>query len=368
MELLRLPEPAAGIWKRTAEALHKALAQTRNAPPRWSIGGGTILAERWQHRGSADIDLTAPAGTGIDRLNTRSGGTLEADMKALGAGLVSTGRTRHQVMFKEGTIDIAELDARPATGATKAVAEGYEIDVKSTTQILRGKLERALRQESPARDLFDIAVAHHTDPDALAHAANMLDEEEVRHIKAHWKTNSHRLEQEASDKLADINPEYEAERRQLVDRATRRLEGALYQAVQIDATRSGLRVETRTTGRAPRVMTINSADVAATLNRTGMNEFLDRDCAGGLRKVLTKAAAARAIGNEKTTVLAWTRPARRREPSEKTRVGQGPRLAGRGPEAAEPPPVRPTPAGTTKKQTGRNEYGREDSAPKGYQR
>ena len=210
---------------------------------------------------------------------------------------------------------------------------GYEIDVKSTTQILRGKLERALRQESPARDLFDIAVAHHTDPDALAHAANMLDEEEVRHIKAHWKTNSHRLEQEASDKLADINPEYEAERRQLVDRATRRLQGALYQAVQIDATRSGLRVETRTTGRAPRVMRINSADVAATLNRTGMNEFLDRDCAGGLRKVLTKAAAARAIGNEKTTVLAWTRPARRREPSEKTRVGQGPRLAGRGPRS-----------------------------------
>ena len=67
VELLSLPEPAARIWKRAGGALQKALTQTGNPPLRWSIGGGTILARRWQHRESTDIDLTAPAGTGIDR-------------------------------------------------------------------------------------------------------------------------------------------------------------------------------------------------------------------------------------------------------------------------------------------------------------
>ena len=176
----------------------------------------------------------------------------------------------------------------------------------------------------------------------------------------------------ASDKLADINPEYEAERRQLIDRATKRLEEALYQAVQIDATRSGLRVETRATGRAPRVMTINTADVAATLNGTGMNEFLDRDCAGGLTRVLTKAAAARAAGNEKTTVLTWTRPTRRLEPSETTRLRQGARLAGRDESdtqeamsASDPrvpaPPERPTPLRVTR--TGRTHKRSHETKP-----
>ena len=226
MELLSLPEPAARIWKRAGGALQKALTQTGNPPLRWSIGGGTILARRWQHRESMDIDLTAPAGTGIDRLNERVGGTLKADMTAVGAQQISTGRTRHQVAFDHGSIDIAELDTRPATGATVAVVDGYQVNVKSTTQILRGKFERALRDESPARDLFDVAVAHHADREALACAANMLSEDEVRQIKAHWQINAHRLEREAKQTLANINPEYEPERRQLVERATGRLEDA----------------------------------------------------------------------------------------------------------------------------------------------
>ena len=308
MELLSLPEPAARIWKRAGGALQKALTQTGNPPLRWSIGGGTILARRWQHRESMDIDLTAPAGTGIDRLNERVGGTLKADMTAVGAQQISTGRTRHQVAFDHGSIDIAELDTRPATGATVAVVDGYQVNVKSTTQILRGKFERALRDESPARDLFDVAVAHHADREALACAANMLSEDEVRQIKAHWQINAHRLEREAKQTLANINPEYEPERRQLVDRATGRLEDARYQAVRIQATQAGVTIETRTAGRGPQTIAVEHDDIAATLNRTGMDEFLDRHCAGGRKEMVNKASAARAGHSEATTILEWTRP------------------------------------------------------------
>ena len=310
MERLSLPEPAGSIWKRAARGLRRALEQTANPPVRWSIGGGTILAHRWQHRESTDIDLTVPSGTGIDRLNERAGGTLKADMTAIGAHQVATGRTRHQVIFDQGSIDIAELDTRPAAGTIVAVIDNQEVDVKSTTQILRGKLERALREESPARDLFDIGVAHHADAEALAFATNMLSEEEVRQIKGHWRINAHRLEHEAKETLASINPEYEPERRQLVERATSRLEDARYQAVRIRTTQRGLEIETRTTGGGPRKMAVEHEDIATTLNRTGMDEFLDRHCTSGYKEIVNKASVARISQTEETTILEWTRPSR----------------------------------------------------------
>ena len=308
MELLTLPEPAASLWRRASRALERALAQSERPPARWSIGGGTILAQRWGHRESTDIDLTVSAGTGIDRLDERVGGTLKADMTAAGAADVSTGRTRHRIVFEQGSIDIAELDARPAAGEVTAVIEGSEVSVKTTTQILRGKLERAMREESPARDLFDIAVAHHADPDALAQAANMLGEDEIRQVKTHWRINAHRLEHEAKATLAKASPEYEPERRDLVARAAARLEDARYQAVRIRAAQSGLTIETRTAGRRPTTIRTGHDKTADTLERTGIGEFLNRHTAGGRRRVTEDADAARARGGTETTILDWQRP------------------------------------------------------------
>ena len=106
--------------------------------------------------------------------------------------------------------------------------ESCEVTVKSATQILRGKLERALRQESPARDLFGGAVAHHADPDALAEAENMLGEDEIRQVKTHL--NAHSFEQEAKAKLTKVSPEYEPERRDSGGRGIAPVMEALYLA------------------------------------------------------------------------------------------------------------------------------------------
>ena len=308
MGQLTLPEPAASLWRRAAPALGRALAQTERPPARWSIGGGTILAQRWGHRESTDIDLTVPTGSGIHMLDERVGGTLKADMTAAGAADVATGKTRHQIVFKRGSIDIAELDDRPATGGAAAVIEGCKVTVKSTTQILRGKLERALRQESPVRDLFDVAVAHHRDPDALAEAANMLGEDEIRQVKTHWRLNAHSLEQEARTKLAKVGPEYESERRDSVGQAIDRVGDALYLAVRIRATESGLTIETRTRGRPPRTIRTAYGETADALERTGMGEFLNRHIAGGRRRVTEEAEAARARAAPETTIVDWQRP------------------------------------------------------------
>ena len=308
MDRLTLPEPAASLWRRAAPALQRALRQTERPPPRWSIGGGTILARRWGHRESTDIDLTVPVGTGIHTLDDRVGGTLEADMTAAGAADVSTGKTRHLVVFERGSIDIAEMDARPAAGGETAVIDGHEVTVKSTTQILRGKLERALRHESPVRDLFDVAVAHHADPDALAEAANMLGEDEIRQVRMHWRMNAHSLQQEAGAKLTSVNPEYEAERRDPVGSAIERIGDALYLAVRIRASEGGLTIDTRTRGRSPRTIRTRCDEAPHALERTGMGEFLNQHVAGGRARVTEAAEAARTRPGTDTTVVDWQRP------------------------------------------------------------
>lgn len=45
-------------------------------------------------------------------------------MYAIGAEHVSIGTTRHQVVFEDGTIDIAEMDSRPLHGHQTALLAG----------------------------------------------------------------------------------------------------------------------------------------------------------------------------------------------------------------------------------------------------
>ncbi len=274
--------------------------------PCWHIGGGTILAQRWAHRESTDIDLTVPAGSRVLELDKRFDGTLETDMYALGARDVLMGETLHRIVFDEGTVDIAELDSCPASGHRRAVIDDYEVAVKSTAQILRGKLERALKQESPARDLFDVAVAHHAEPHALAYATNMLDAERIRDIRNHWGTNAYRLEQEAGTKLLRINPEYEPERRGLIDRAMRRLDGALYRQVTIRRDEGRVAIHTRTNAHVPNTIPVSRDDLSGTFDASGIGTFLDHTARGGAEPVLANVREALDDARSSLVIFDWT--------------------------------------------------------------
>ena len=89
-----LPSPARTLWDRAAHVLDRALTQFRNPQPAWHLGGGTLLAARWNHRSSTDIDLTVPAGAGIETLYPDYRCTFGADMKApSGRSVASSLRT-----------------------------------------------------------------------------------------------------------------------------------------------------------------------------------------------------------------------------------------------------------------------------------
>lgn len=52
---LRLPAAAAELWAMVRDVVDDGLASLGKEPARYRIGGGTILAARWQHRESFDI-------------------------------------------------------------------------------------------------------------------------------------------------------------------------------------------------------------------------------------------------------------------------------------------------------------------------
>ena len=80
---LRLPEPARGLWLRTRDAIRTSLDEIGISE--YAIGGGTILAARWEHHRASDyIDLSLPAYARLDRLDDRATCGLRKRMEQLG--------------------------------------------------------------------------------------------------------------------------------------------------------------------------------------------------------------------------------------------------------------------------------------------
>ena len=81
---LQLPAAAAELWAMVRDVVDDAMTSLGDAPYR--IGGGTILAARWEHRESFDVDLTLSADTALGSLRAEHGDPsgFEARLKALG--------------------------------------------------------------------------------------------------------------------------------------------------------------------------------------------------------------------------------------------------------------------------------------------
>ena len=59
---LTLTEPASSLWRAIRGPLAALRQRYEEKPERWQMGGGSVLAARWKHRRSTDIDLITSAG------------------------------------------------------------------------------------------------------------------------------------------------------------------------------------------------------------------------------------------------------------------------------------------------------------------
>ena len=183
MEELILPEPGRTLFQRTAKLLIRGcgLGETDARSPRAVFGGGTVLAARWQHRASKDIDIQFPyqeAEGVLSRLRRapvmeetwnrwlREGGLTPLQwITAYKARSQLTG----QQELADPELELAEFAAPLANDTYVAKVEGLNIWVAGTAGILAGKWE-GRRDEPPLRDLYDIAVAGEQDGLALQRA------------------------------------------------------------------------------------------------------------------------------------------------------------------------------------------------------
>lgn len=134
------------------------------------LGGGTVLAARWQHRQSFDIDLfmdPAVFETAIFHKLTEFEDRLAKHPFGQISSVGSTGCTI--IGTPEGRVDI--VGSRPTTGCSWSAERvaGSPVHAETTAEILAKKLHRRMLEQGRVvpRDLYDIAVARQVDPGAL---------------------------------------------------------------------------------------------------------------------------------------------------------------------------------------------------------
>ena len=114
-------------------------------------------------------------------------------MKKLGGTAEAVSGGRITIAFEHGRLDLSTFRPDPPCAQREAAVDGQPEQVLSTTQILRGKLERV--DQLLVRDVFDILTAADEEPAALATAASMVPKQPATAIESAWR--------EAAGDLAD---------------------------------------------------------------------------------------------------------------------------------------------------------------------
>ena len=231
-----------------------------------------MLAARWHHRESVDLDLTVNAGTAMPALFAGPANDFETQLLQRGGVAVTFDRDRCTVRFSTGKLDLSALDPIPSAGHTDALLDGEPAVVLSNAQILCGKLQRATR--SPVRDVFDVIVAAELDPRALAIAANTRTAREVAAIAAAWQASNRVFTYNATLDLDGVPPQFAADVTRLGHVAAAALTGARYERIRIYTDGRVGRVETRTASGAEWTWTLAPSRIDETLEATGLNLYL----------------------------------------------------------------------------------------------
>ena len=182
MEVLTLPEPGRTLFLKAQPVLIRGCGLAEQGkPPRSVFGGGTILAARWHHRESKDVDIRArlQGDNGVvSRLRqiptmeqTWNQWLQEAGMTPLKwhSAYKVTAQLRGREGESEPKLEIGEFEAPLEEEATRAKVEEQHVRVASNASILAGKWW-GRRTHAPVRDLYDIVVAGAKDPGALQRA------------------------------------------------------------------------------------------------------------------------------------------------------------------------------------------------------
>ena len=306
MENLTLPEPVRTTWERTREVVKNAIA--RIAPgERYCLGGGTVLAARWRHRQSFDVDIQMPEHVRIELLAGEAGEELRQRINDLGG---RSGIDEHANIYS-GWLPSRDRYAREAVqiwgrepgiggGETEAIVDGRREWTLGTTQILHGKLARA--DKRTVRDMFDLWTAARKAPGALEDAVNARSRRSILIVTDDWADRREETETWARIALRGVSRADELRFPELGRLAAEAVGNARYRELAIIAGSGRITTRTTTVGGARRRRTTTPDRAGVDFERWGLNAHLsarDMDTTSVLAAVRQAARHA-----EETTVVA----------------------------------------------------------------
>ena len=308
MEELTLPEPAATLWLETHEVVERTFAQHGGC----RLGGGTLLAARWSHRVSVDIDLTIePAGPRPPEIRNllRGDNPFRKELERLGCGEPSAPSAHHiRIPFNESTLDISVLDAHPAAGEHRALVNGKSAVVLSTTQILGGKLTRP--EQLLHRDAYDIRHAAHFDRQSLAEAFNGVNRSDAEQIVAIWNKLDGRWSAIAAGQLRNVVPTHSYDPGTLAVETAHALRNALYEHVRITTRGREGTFHAETAGNTIVQVAFTRRTLEKTLREHGIEDYLRSRSTGiDSEEVLKRVKKACRFGAKPQTVYETTHKA-----------------------------------------------------------
>ena len=265
---MKLPEPARHAWLEHRNAVERIASPARRRGP-VLLGGGTMLAARWKHRLSTDIDILLPDRD--DVIDAHPGGQKDL-AKATGGKVKEKHRERINVDVGGTMLDVRALKPQ-FTGLEKpSEIEGRNETVLATAQILRGKLNRTHR--SLARDGFDLVTAAKTDPRALQHAVNALDETETLIATRNLARGNTRMAKTAPNALFGIAKKFETDLTELGRDAAAAVAEHRYTRVRIVLKDDVLIIERETSKGDEPPEKYRTEAIADALLESGIGEYL----------------------------------------------------------------------------------------------
>ena len=155
-----------------------ALARVAPALSEWLghggyvLGGGTVLAARWQHRVSTDIDLFTDLSRYQNAIVSQREDVAEVLRNLVGAageGAVEVERGWLRVQFAEAPLALMTIPRPTIQDPYLEQVQGTDVPAESTAEILARKIQSRILDLGAftARDLYDILVARDQDRDAL---------------------------------------------------------------------------------------------------------------------------------------------------------------------------------------------------------
>ena len=182
-ENLTLPEPGRQLLHAGYPVLKRWLPD-RPGEASFIIGGGTMLAARWEHRRSKDIDVKVNGKTGyalVSRAREEPMVKAELDRQMRAAGSTNAiWLSDVQLVYTFGTpgdddpprIDLTEFEPKIPMAVIRTTSEGMAFWSSTNEEILAGKWKDR-RFKAPVRDVFDFAVAGVEDGPGLQGALAM---------------------------------------------------------------------------------------------------------------------------------------------------------------------------------------------------